>query len=144
MRNSLTHKDVLACPKLWRDIEAIKKRNPKICTPREDCPNGASDKTKLIAIPLTEAILNVITDPENGSHGTLHGNQPFLAQKMKIYKLRYAVDKQGASKGIRVIYASDGETLIFVYIYSKRPTPDGRKIEAELQARLKEFLGIKL
>lgn len=143
MPHSLPFKDILACPKIWEDIKAVKRRNPKVCTPREEVPEGASDRTRLIAIPLTEAILNVIQDPENNSHGVLHGNQPFLAQKMKLFKFRFAIDNLGASKGIRLMYATNGESLILVHIYSKRPTPDGRQIEAETQHRLKEFLGLR-
>ncbi|MFT7507696.1 MAG: hypothetical protein ACI92I_000861 [Acidimicrobiales bacterium] len=133
-------KGVFVCKKFWADIEKFSGRNPKLCRQTEEAED---DLSRLGAILLTDAIFNVLSDPENHDHGVLHGKQPFLDHDLNLYKLRYAIDKQGKRNGIRVMYVKNDDTIIFIHAYSKRPTPpNGVKIDTEIIGRLKEFLEI--
>lgn len=133
---------IFVCKKFWADIETFSGRNPKACKQRE---KAEDDLARLKAIPLTETIFNVLSDQENHNHGVLHGKQPFLEHNLNLYKLRYGIDTQGKSGGIRVMYLKnkDDNTIIFVHTYSKKPTPpNGTTIDAEIISRVKEFLEI--
>jgi hypothetical protein len=139
MLNFPLGKEVFVCDDFFSDIKALGKRNPRACTAREEIRQEMLPAEALSCIPLTEGILNVILDPES-NHGVVFGKQPFLTQKLKLFKLRYAIDNLGKSKGIRIIYALNEKDLIFIHAYSKRPTPDERKVEGEIVHRLKIFL----
>jgi len=101
------------------DINNFSGRNPKVCRQTEDADD---DLSRLKAIPITETIFNVLSDPENYNHGTFHGKQPFLEQNLNLYKLRYAIDNQGKSNGIRIMYLKNkaDDTIIFAHAYSKK------------------------
>lgn len=140
MQISLTPKEIFVCHKVWDDIKGFSGLNSKICRPVEESDNGTSDLQKLKAIPLTNAILNVLINPEN-DHGSLCGHQPFLEKGWKIYKLRYRIGNRGDADSLRVIYAMNGSILILAHIYPKKPTKRDRDIIAEYCFRLKAFAG---
>jgi len=137
MKLSPTPKEVFVCEKVWGDLSGVRSLT-KEAAPKEDVGPDASQLERLRSIPLTNAIYNVLIDPESDK-ADLCNHQPYVDKGWKIYKLRWQVGRRGAADSIRIIFAVNGVVLVLAHIYPKKPTKRERDLMAEYTHRLKIF-----
>jgi hypothetical protein len=69
-----------------------------------------------------------------------NGQQPFLSDDWVLWKMRWAVDSQGASYGLRIMYSVNGKHVVFACIKHKKEIKDDESgFQQETIDRLKMF-----
>lgn len=138
-----------SCDEFWKDYKIIAKGLAKHHTQCAFSPDEFKELQtvgKIKAVPLLQQIMIAIENKIN-KLDSLPGNsgndrQPFLDKGWKIWKLRWAVNNQGKSGGLRIMFATqDGGNVCFIFMDIK-----GSYKEADLQsetfARMKAFLAL--
>jgi len=131
------------CPEFWKDIKFLRKKtkNRNLLSDLDDFENHP-DENKIASIPIIKAIAIYIEQTSETVNDTSdpYDRQPFLGIGWKIYKLKYAFDKRGKSKGLRIIFCKKGEGFLLVYINQKCYCSDERSLEKEFLRRIKTYL----
>lgn len=132
-------------PDFWKDIKQLHKhtKNKEFKPIFDDGEfDDLDDEGKLDCVPLVKSIKNYVLNSITMLDGISdkYGRQPFLTNGWTIRKLRYAIDNQGKSKGLRIIFCISETNILFVYANIKKFCADERKLEIEFMSRIKNYL----
>lgn len=131
------------CPKVWKDIKFLRKKTHnkelEAAFPEDELSNGGE---RVSSIPVLKVITTYIiqTNGTSVDRSEKYDKQPFLTQGWTIFKLRYAFDNKGTSRGLRVIYCRNGDNFLLVYLNLKVYCTDERALEKEFVKRISDYL----
>ena len=138
---------LFTCADFWKDVKNL-KGNIKASLLDIELTAEEFEKLsvaeKIAAVPLLRQISTTIKNkmgklnelPNNDRNG----QQPFLTDDWVLWKMRWAVDKQGASYGLRIMYSVNGKHIVFACIKHKKEIKDDEKeFQKETVERLKMF-----
>ena len=142
--------DLFACADFWRDLKELRKHIKKSFV---DCPFSEEDFEKLscmekiscipILYSISTAIKNKLDKLHEIRNNERNGQQPFLEKEFVLWKLRWAVDRNGARYGLRITYLIRGNKVVFAAIKRKKDIADDeRDFQTLTKERLKVFLTV--
>ena len=138
---------LFTCVDFWKDVKKLSKHiKPSFleCDVAPEEFENLSVPEKISSLPILRQISNTIknkfTTPNEIPNNDKNGQQPFLPENWVLWKLRWAIDKNGARYGLRIMYCINGKHIVFSSIKHKKEIKD---IEMEFQKenvdRLKMF-----
>jgi len=133
-------------PKVWKDWKIIAKHHKakefQIFLP--DDHSGITDEIKIDSTPQLKAIRNSITNATASlqleSIANPYDRQPFLSLGWKVYKMRWGIDNKGKSSGLRIIFCTNKENILLIFIATKNDCATETKLEKEFLSRIKTYL----
>ena len=133
-------------PKVWKDWKVISKHHKatefQLFLPQN--LEEISDEIKIDSIPQLKAVKNSIINSSKNLQldyiSTPYDRQPFLSKGWKIYKMRWGIDNKGKSNGLRIIFCSNGENILLVFIASKNDCAVETKLEKEFLSRIQDYI----
>jgi hypothetical protein len=138
---------LFTCVDFWKDVKQLAKHvKPSLLeielTAEEFEKLSVSEK--IAAVPLlrqiSTAIRNKLGKLNELPNNDKNGQQPFLSEDWILWKARWAVDKHGASYGLRIMYSVNGKHLVFSAIKHKKEVKDDEKsFQQEVVDRLRMF-----
>lgn len=133
-------------PKVWKDWKIIAKhhKSKEFQSFLSGELGGISDDIRLDSIPQLKAIRNSITNAtailQLESIANPYDRQPFLSLGWKVYKMRWGIDNKGKSSGLRIIFCTNKENILLIFIATKNDCATETKLEKEFFARIKDYL----
>ena len=139
-----------ACDEFWKDVRRLRKHvRPDFlqCPYSDDELESLSCSQKLDCIPLLQQITNTITNKvgkldEIPNNNKVAKHQPFLPISFIFWKLRWAVDKNGAMHGLRILYCFNERHVVFASIKHKKDALETDQFIAEAIERLRYFFAV--
>lgn len=141
---------LFTCADFWKDVKTLGKHiKPSLLetelAPEELEKMAAADKIAAMPIlrQIATAVKNKMGKLNELPNNVKNGQQPFLSDDWILWKLRWAVDKQGASYGLRIMYSVNGKHIVFSAIKHKKEVKDDEQgFQEEVIERLRVFLDV--
>ncbi len=138
---------LFTCPDFWKDVKKLSKHiKPTFleCDLTQDEFEKLSVSEKISTIPIlrqiSSTIKNKFSTPNEIPNNDKNGQQPFLSEDWVLWKMRWAVDKEGARYGLRIMYCINGKHIVLASIKHKKEVKDSEvEFQGETIGRLKSF-----
>ena len=139
-----------ACDEFLRDVRRLRKRVRSDflqCPYSDDEFKSLNCSQKLECIPLLQQITNTISNnvgklDEIPNNNKIAKHQPFLSISFVFWKLRWAVDKHGAMRGLRILYCFNEKHAVLASIKHKKDALETDQFIAEAIGRLRYFFAV--
>ena len=142
---------ISSCPDFWKDVAHLGKitKSPlysptvEIETFKQLDTHARVETIPLVRVIAT-AIVNSTKDKLLDSISTKYGKQPYLTFGWEVWKMRFATDNSGKSKGLRIIFCVDGEreNVLLVLVKRKIDCANERDLQHEIFHRISSFLNL--